>query len=107
MGAGLDLLLEIGIDNIAAELLRKRAWIIPALQKKGYEVLQADAPPERSGGMISFHKPGADLAAIHAKLLSENIVTSLRGDRTGRKLLRLSPHFYNTDAELKTVLEAV
>lgn len=104
MGAALDLLLEIGIENIAAELLRKRAWIIPTLQKKGYEVLQADAPPERSGGMISFHKPGADLAALHAKLLAENIVTSLRGDRSGRKLLRLSPHFYNTDAELQRVL---
>jgi selenocysteine lyase/cysteine desulfurase len=29
----------------------------------------------------------------------------LRGDRSGRKLLRLSPHFYNTDAELQRVVE--
>src|SRR6266478_661095 len=34
--AALELLLEIGIDNIAAELLRKRAWLVPALQAKGY-----------------------------------------------------------------------
>jgi cysteine desulfurase / selenocysteine lyase len=105
LGAALDLLLEIGVENIAAELLRKRAWVVPALQKKGYEVLQADAPPERLGGMISFHKPGADLAALHTKLLGESILTSLRGDRSGRKLLRLSPHFYNTDAELQRVVE--
>jgi selenocysteine lyase/cysteine desulfurase len=50
LGAALDLLLEIGIENIAAELLRKRAWIVPALQAKGYEVLQANAAPENQGG---------------------------------------------------------
>lgn len=104
LGAALDLLLEVGIQNIATELLRKRAWIIPALQSKGYQVLQAAAPPENSGAMISFHKPGVDLAPIHAKLLTQNILTSLRGDRTGQKYLRLSPHFYNTDEELQKVL---
>jgi len=31
----------------------------------------------------------------------------LRSDRAGRKYLRLSPHFYNTDAELGRVLEMV
>lgn len=103
--ASLELLLEVGIENIATELLRKRAWVVPRLREKGYEVLQADAPPECSGGMITFHKPGADLAALHQKLLAANIVTSLRSDRSARKLLRLSPHFYNTDAELERVLE--
>jgi cysteine desulfurase / selenocysteine lyase len=107
LGAALDLLLEIGIENIAADLLRKRAWIVPELQSKGYEVLQSNAAPENQGGMISFHKPGADLPAIHQKLKDANILTSLRGDRAGRKLLRISPHFYNTDAELRRVLDAL
>ena len=105
LGAALDLLLEIGIENIAAESLRKRAWLVPALQKKGYEVLQANAAPENQGAMISFLKEGADLAATHQKLKEANILTSLRGDRTGRKLLRVSPHFYNTDAEIRRVFE--
>jgi cysteine desulfurase/selenocysteine lyase len=104
LGAALDLLLEIGIENIAAELLRKRAWIVPALQAKGYEVLQANTAPENQGGMISFHKPGTDLTAQHQKLKEANILTSLRGDRTGRKLLRISPHFYNTDAEIEKMV---
>ena len=33
--AAMELALEIGVDNIAAELLRKRAWLVPALQAKG------------------------------------------------------------------------
>jgi selenocysteine lyase/cysteine desulfurase len=103
--AGMDLLLEVGIDNIAAELLRKRKWLVPALQAKGYSVLQSAAPPEHASSILSFHKPGVDLPALHAKLEAEKIVTSLRADRSGQRYIRLSPHFYNTDAELHRMLE--
>src|SRR5271156_4222926 len=34
--AALELLLEVGVENIAAELLRKRAWLVPALQAKDF-----------------------------------------------------------------------
>ncbi len=43
--AAMELLLEVGVENVANELLRKRAWLVPALQAKGYTVLQPDAPP--------------------------------------------------------------
>ena len=105
--AAMRLLLEVGIENIARELLRKRAWLVPALQAKGYAVLHADAPPANAGAIISFHQPGKDLAPLHQKLLAANIVTSLRADRAGRQYLRLSPHFYNTDAELQRVLDTL
>ena len=55
--------------------------------------------------IVSFAKPGADLPALHQKLLDSGIVTSLRGDRAGQNYIRLSPHFYNTDQELQRVLE--
>jgi selenocysteine lyase/cysteine desulfurase len=102
---GMELLLEVGVDNIARELLRKRARLAPALQAKGYTVLHAEAPPENCSGIVSFHRPGTDLAPLHQKLLDAHIVTSLRTDRTGQKYIRLSPHFYNTDAELDRALE--
>jgi cysteine desulfurase / selenocysteine lyase len=101
----LRLIQEFGLDNIARELLRKRAWLIPALQAKGYSVLHADAPPQNAGGIVSFYRADQDLAALHQKLREAKIVTSLRKDRTGQKFIRLSPHFYNTDAELQRVLE--
>ncbi len=103
--AAMELLLEIGVEAIGRELLRKRAWLVPALQAKGYTVPQADAPPENASGIISFYHPAKDLAALHQQLLDANIVTSLRAERTGRKYIRLSPHFYNTDQELRKVLE--
>jgi cysteine desulfurase / selenocysteine lyase len=103
--AALDLIAEVGVEHIAADLARKRAWLIPELQRRGYEVLCADAPPANAGGITTFHRPGADLPALHARLAEAGVVTSLRVDRAGRKYLRLSPHFYNTDAELGRALE--
>jgi selenocysteine lyase/cysteine desulfurase len=103
--AAMELLLELGIDAIADELQRKRAWLVPALREKGYTVLQADAPSQNASSIISFFKPESDLVAIHAKLAQVKIITSLRADRSGQRYLRLSPHFYNTDAELHRAME--
>jgi cysteine desulfurase/selenocysteine lyase len=105
--AALKLAQEIGVDLIARELLRKRAWLVPALQAKGFTVLNADAPLENASGITSFFQPGKDLAELHEKLLAADIVTSLRADRQGQRYLRLSPHYYNTDAELRRVLEVL
>jgi cysteine desulfurase/selenocysteine lyase len=103
--ASVELALEIGVENIATELLRKRALLVPALQAKGFTVLNADAKPENASGIVSFFQPGKDLTALNQKLSEAGIVASLRTDRKGQNYIRLSPHFYNTDAELQCVLE--
>ncbi len=103
--AAMELALEIGVENIAAELLRKRALLVPALQAKGFTVLNADVKPENASGIVSFFQAGKDLPALHKKLSEASIATSLRTDRKGQNYIRLSPHFYNTDAELHRVLE--
>jgi cysteine desulfurase / selenocysteine lyase len=105
--AALELALEIGGESTAADLLRKRSQLVPALQAKGFTVLNADAKPANASGIISCHRPGADLAALHKKLADAGIVTSLRTDRQGQNYLRFSPHFYNTDAELQRTLELI
>ncbi len=102
--AAMGLALEMGIENIAAELLRKRALLVPALQAKGFTVLNIGAKTENASGIVSFYQPGKDLAALHKKLTDASIVTSLRTDRKGQNYIRLSPHFYNTDAELQRAL---
>jgi cysteine desulfurase / selenocysteine lyase len=103
--AAVELLLEIGLENIAAEWRRKRAWLVPALQAKGCKVWHADAPPENAGPFVTFEKPATDPTALHASLAVAGVVTSLRGDRQGRHYIRVSPHFYNTDAELQKLVE--
>jgi selenocysteine lyase/cysteine desulfurase len=101
----MELALEIGVENIAAELARKRAWLVPALQSKGFSVLNPEPKPENVGGITSFFQPGKDLAPLHQKLAEAGVIALLRTDRKGQNYLRFSPHFYNTDAELHRVLE--
>jgi cysteine desulfurase / selenocysteine lyase len=105
LAAAMELLLEIGVENIAAELLRKRALLLPALRERAWNVVQADAPAPNASAILSLYKPGADMAACQRKLMDAKIHTSLRVDRQGRQYVRLSPHFYNTDAELHRLLE--
>jgi cysteine desulfurase / selenocysteine lyase len=103
--AGLELLLEIGVDAISKDLLRKRTWFVQALQERGYTVLHANAAPANASGIITFYKPDTDIAELHAQLDQNSVITSLRVDRHGQRYIRMSPHFYNTDTELQRVLE--
>jgi cysteine desulfurase / selenocysteine lyase len=105
--AAMEMLLEVGVENISSELLRKRAWLVPALTEKGYTVLHAGAPKAHWGGSLTFHRPGGDMAALYARLDGAKITVSLRVDRNGQQYIRLSPHFYNTDAELGRLIELV
>jgi len=103
--AAMELALELGVENIARELVRKRAWLVPAIQAKGYTVLNAEPKPENASGITSFFAPDKDLTALHAKLTAAGVTASLRTDRKAQKYIRFSPHFYNTDAELQRVVE--
>ena len=103
--AAMELGLEIGVDNIAAELLRKRAWLVPALQAKGFAVLNAEPKTENASGITTFFTPGKNLAELNQKLADAGVITSQRTDRRGQNYIRISPHFYTTDAELQRVLE--
>jgi cysteine desulfurase / selenocysteine lyase len=107
LNAAMEMLLEIGVENIAARLLQLRAILVPALQEKGWTVLQADAPPQHASGIVSFYRPDADLPALHEKLMAAQMETSLRTDRNGQHYIRVSPHFYNTDGEIHKLLESL
>jgi selenocysteine lyase/cysteine desulfurase len=102
LNAALELLLEVGIDNIVGDLRNKREWLVSALLGKGFEVLCPE--PENAGGITSCWREGEDMKALGDKLMAEGIVASVRGDRAGRDYLRFSPHFYNTQAELERVV---
>lgn len=103
--AALSLILELGVEAIAAELLRKRAWLVPALQDQGWDVAAADAPPQHQSGIVSITRSHADLAALHQHLAQAGVVASLRTERSGRRHLRFSPHAYTTDAELQRAID--
>ena len=99
------LLEEVGIEAIADDLARKRAWLSAALKARGCDVLFPDLPPAHAAGITAFSDPREETVALHARLAAAGVVTSLRTQRDGRRWIRLSPHYYNTDAELNRFLE--
>ncbi len=105
--AALGLVEEIGVEAIGADLIRKRTWVVEGLVAQGFQVLQPTPHADNTGGSISFHRDGVDSTDLYGKLRAAGIVPSLRALPGGQKVVRLSPHFYNTDAELARVLEVL
>ena len=105
--AAMELALEIGVENIAAELVRKRTWFASAVLAKNFSVLNPKPEPGNVSSIISIFQPGKDLTPLHKKLTDAGVVTSLRTDRKGQHYIRSSPHFYNTDEELQQAIDLI
>jgi cysteine desulfurase/selenocysteine lyase len=106
MKAALELLLEQGVDRIAARLLELKAVLLGQLLPLGFEVLGPVLGPNASGITTVWH-PHRPASTLFQALEAGGVVASLRHDRAGREYLRFSPHFYNTEAELFYVAEVL
>lgn len=111
MAASMKLLAALGIDAVAARILELRRRLIEAMQPTGWKLYLheiADEMPESACcGIVSFVHDSADAKAVLAQLAEAKITASLRQDRAGRAVLRLSPHFYNTVEELDHTVAVV
>jgi selenocysteine lyase/cysteine desulfurase len=102
MGAAINLLLRAGVIGVEREVLRLSDRLRDELPRLGYElVLKLSRPAERSG-IVSFRHPRMVPAELHARLRDAGVIISLRGD-----FLRASPHYYNNDADIDRLLEAL
>ncbi|MGH2346003.1 MAG: hypothetical protein ACRDG4_12310 [Chloroflexota bacterium] len=89
------MILEAGPEWIAERVLALTDLLIADLQERGYRIRSNLEPAHRSG-IVIVEAP--DPQSAHAKLLDAGIVTSVRNGA-----LRFSPHFYNTEDELRRV----
>ncbi len=109
MKAGMEVLLEAGLAEVSAQLLRLRARLQERLAPQGFELLGPVAGPHASG-ITTCWRPegrGAALETVFEQLSARRIHASLRHNRAGQAFLRFSPHFYNTEAEMDRVAEAI
>jgi selenocysteine lyase/cysteine desulfurase len=101
LGAALDLLLEIGITPIAERVGTLTDRLVDGLRERGAQILSPRAPAEASG-IISFRMPDEQPSRTVARLRKEGIFTVVR-----RGAARASPHFYNDEAEIDALLNAL
>jgi cysteine desulfurase/selenocysteine lyase len=100
--ASLNLLNEVGIPFIQAYLERLTDHLCERLQDSDYEVVSSRRAGEKSQIVCIRHQRGLASMDLYTHLKKRNIVTAPRGDR-----LRISPHFYNTEAEIDELIEAL
>lgn len=109
MKAGLELLLEKGIPEVSAQLLRLKTRLVEGLEPLGFRFIGPVSGPNASGITTCYREEGTGpaLSRIFDHLTAQRISPSLRYDRAGKAYLRFSPHFYNTEAEMDRVIEAI
>src|SRR5207237_3203369 len=98
--AGYDLIEEIRVDRIRANSLRQTALLIELLEAAGFEV-GSPRDPDRRGGTVSVVVP--EFEAVHRELAERQILCDFRPE-VG---LRLGPHFFTTDDELRYTVEQI
>ncbi len=104
MSAAVELLHKVGMHNVSARILALTNALRRSVAPCGFEFLSPAQERNRSG-ILTLRHPTIATEAIMRTLTENNIVASLRQDREGRAWLRISPHFYNTVAEVDGVAE--
>ena len=99
MEATIELLLSVGMEEIEARILALTDYLIAGLQERGCAIASPiDHRSERSG-IVSFRHPDLTSAELCERLHAADVIVSMRGD-----LIRVSPHFYNTEQDLDRLL---
>jgi cysteine desulfurase / selenocysteine lyase len=107
MKAGLEMLLEIGIEKISERLLHLKSCLVSQLEPLGFHVLPPREGAHASSITTTWRDDPQETERIAAHLAEKKIAVSLRHDRSGRPLIRFSPHFYNTESEIERVAAAI
>jgi cysteine desulfurase/selenocysteine lyase len=106
MKASIELILGLGVKQIEARLLDLRTFSEEKLLSKGFRVMGFANRRSQKTGIITIAIEKEEVAVAQARKLKENRVdVSLRQLRSGISALRLSPHFYNTEAEIEEVIK--
>lgn len=101
--AGLQILLEAGPAQVEERILHLAARLRTGLDGLGYALVEPwPRSAAESAGIVSFRRPGSPASAVWRELTAAGVVARLHGD-----LVRLSPHFYNTEQEMDRVLEVL
>jgi len=96
--AGYDVIEEVGVPRIRERSLKLTQLLIDLLDDRGLGVA-SPREPERRGGTVLVDTP--DHAAVHRELGERGIICDFRPDAG----IRLGPHFFNSEDELRHTVE--
>jgi selenocysteine lyase/cysteine desulfurase len=99
LGAAVNLLFEIGVANIAERVLDLTDRLRGGLLARGHSVF-GPRTREEASGIVSFAPRQGGAERLLEWFLTHRVQVAARCG-----MLRISPHFYNTEEEIDRVLE--
>jgi len=99
-------LLNFGMKNIREKNLSLSNLFREELSKISNIILYGPDDPNQRTSIVSFNVKGHDSQEIVDKLEKQNIVLAVR-EIMEQKIIRASPHFFNTDSEILQVIDKI
>jgi kynureninase len=96
--SGYKIVNEIGVDRIRQKSVRQTDLLIALAEEAGFEVTSPKESERRGGTVTVAHENASSMAK---ELVRREFVIDYRPGAG----VRISPHFYTTDEELKLVIE--
>ena len=94
---GLQIIEEVGVKTIQAESRRRTEWMIEFALEKGWKVNSPPDVEDRGGSVMIYVEDGP---AMVKRLAERKVFVDCR-PKVG---LRMSPHFFNTDEEVREAM---
>lgn len=101
--AGLELLLEVGINTIYETALENTDLLVKGLHEKGYHIVTPTQKRAERTAIVHFNTGVLETTKdLYEKLKRENVLVTLQGEN-----IRVSPNFFNTKEEIGSFLNLV
>ncbi|MDE1769129.1 MAG: aminotransferase class V-fold PLP-dependent enzyme [Thaumarchaeota archaeon] len=104
--ASISYLKKIGIQTIREKNIKLANLLRDEISKISGAILYGPEEDEKRTSIVSFSFKDQDSKTIVAKLEKNNIVLAVR-DIFSKKVVRASPHFYNTESEIQTIVDLI
>ena len=99
-------LLDFGMNNIREKIQHLSNILREELSKIPNLILYGPENPNDRTSIVSFNIKGFDSQEIVDKLEKQNIVLAVR-EIMENKIVRASPHFFNTESQILQVIDAI
>jgi cysteine desulfurase/selenocysteine lyase len=100
--SSIEYLLKIGIAQIGSHVDGRVVNFLNNLDRKQYDLISREEPAQRSALIVFTHRDQNKNSSIFRELLEKGIYTAKwKGN------IRVSPHIFNTDADIERVLEVL
>ena len=97
---GVEIIAQVGVDNIRAKSIRQTNLIVDLADQMGYEVVSPRNNAQRAGTVTVRPR---EAYSVSRELIARNIVVDYR-EGAG---IRIAPHFYNSDDEIRQTMQAI